>query len=401
MNLEDALTQRLLALKAQAGSHPTSLTRLRDGLPGLRVAVDACFLANPYAAELAVDTLREAVQSREAFRRAVEWYPAQETDLARLAAPLLGVAPEQLFLANGATEVIRAVLANLPPGPVVVTLPTFSPFYEFLPPQAPPLFYTLPKAQGFRLELEPYLAFLQQERPRAVIWVNPNNPDGGWLAPQELAWLLARLPDSVERVVLDESFDHFAQPPGASEIPEESLAGSAWLPGKDPRVVVVKSLSKDFGVAGLRLGYGVMSAALAGQTRRHHLWNINGLAEVFLRAWVGEDFQRRYRKALHRYRGDLGVFFQGLGALENTGQVRVFPSRGNFALVELLGHTADQVFTRLLARHGVYVRHCGDKRGLNGEFLRISARTAPENTQVTQALEDVLTGRQTEQVKQD
>jgi histidinol-phosphate/aromatic aminotransferase/cobyric acid decarboxylase-like protein len=148
-------------------------------------------------------------------------------------------------------------------------------------------------------------------------------------------------------------------------------------------------MSKDFGIAGIRAGYAVMHPdRIRALLANGYLWNSNGLAEYFFRLYCREDFLERYDIVRKQYILETQLFFRQLAKVDG---VVVYPSMANFALVEILGGvTADDVMQHLLVRHGVYVRTCSDKVGLDGEFLRIASRGLRENQLIIDALIDVL-----------
>jgi histidinol-phosphate/aromatic aminotransferase/cobyric acid decarboxylase-like protein len=188
-----------------------------------------------------------------------------------------------------------------------------------------------------------------------------------------------RLSGRVRQVIVDESFGAFTT--------EDTPSTLAPLVAELPHLVVVNSLSKSHGIAGLRLGYAIMAPVRARQVRAASLWNINAFAEWFCDLLTDRDYLRSYEDARRRYVRETRRLFDALDALPG---VKAFPSAANFALLEL-DRPADDVATALLARHGVYVRDCADKWGLDGgRYLRIAARTAEENRLTLTALEDVL-----------
>src|SRR4051795_4065806 len=128
---EAALAARLAELKAESGSHSPSLLTLREKLPELEIAVDACFISNPYATQLFLDYLERELLATGAIRDVLEFYPSQNQVIASLLADKLGSAPERVFVGNGAVEIIQAVIHNFAKRRILVTLPTFSSYYEF------------------------------------------------------------------------------------------------------------------------------------------------------------------------------------------------------------------------------------------------------------------------------
>jgi len=380
---EAVLAERLADLKHRSGSHSPSLLTLREQLPELPIAVDACFISNPYATRLFLDYLQRELLDTGAIRDVLEFYPSQNEVIGALLAGHLGIDASRVFVGNGAIEIIQAVIHNFARRRVLVTLPTFSSYYEFAEGRVEIAYHTLRKEQAFQLDVEEYLARVREVDPDVVTLINPNNPDGSYLPYEHLLAILDGLDPDVTAIV-DESFIHFAFEDLNLDI--RSVIGDAE---RYPNLVVVKSMSKDFGIAGIRAGYAVMAAERRDALLRNgYLWNSNGLAEYFFRLYCRDDFLEQYDIVRKQYILETQLFYRQLAKVAG---VEVYPSMANFALAEVLeGVTADEVMQHLLIRHGVYVRTCSDKVGLDGEFLRIASRGLRENQQIIDALGDVL-----------
>jgi histidinol-phosphate/aromatic aminotransferase/cobyric acid decarboxylase-like protein len=370
---EAGVAAALRLLKASSGSHSPSVAEVERAIPGL-VQVDACFLSNPYATDAVMTRLRAIAPLR--LQRMVSHYPSQGGAISSLLAPYVGVPSDHLCVANGACEVIGALLAYAP-GPLLISLPTFSAYYEFA--SGPVVPNQLDGRKQFRLDLAELEALVERHSPDTVVIVNPNNPDGGLVAHASLVDFVERMQGRVKQIIVDESFGQFATegtPPTLAPLVE-------YL----PHLVVINSMSKSHGIPGLRLGYAVMAPHRARRIRGSSLWNVNAFAEWFCELLGQPDYLRAYEGARQRYVRDARRLFAALDALDG---VRAFPSAANFALLEL-DRPAREVATALLSRHGVYVRDCGDKWGLRGgRYLRVAARTESENRRILVALTDVL-----------
>jgi histidinol-phosphate/aromatic aminotransferase/cobyric acid decarboxylase-like protein len=370
---EHAVADALARLKARSGSHSPSVAEIERAIPGL-VAIDACFLSNPYATDEAVRRLRTLPPAR--LERMVCHYPSQSAAIAELLAPAVGVEPDRLHVANGATEIIRGLLAAAP-GPLVLPLPTFSAYYEFAAGTTVPL--RLRPERDFALDFDELDALVDRYAPDTVVVINPNNPDGGLVDERALVAFAERTEGRVRQLIVDESFAAFAS--------EDDPPTLAPLVADLPHLVVVNSLSKSHGIPGLRLGYAVMAPARVQEMRANALWDLNAFAEWFCGLLADAEFRRVQDAARRRYVREVRRLLAGLAALPG---VTTYPSAANFALLEL-DRPAPDVATALLARHGVYVRDCGDKWGLDGDrFLRVAGRRAAENRTVLSALADVL-----------
>lgn len=370
---ERAVAEGLRRLKAGSGTHSPSVTEFERALPGV-VQIDACFLSNPYATDVVMRRVLSVGPGQ--LERMVSHYPSQSPPIASMLAASVGVPADQLVIGNGACELIAALLARAT-GPVLLSLPTFSAYYEFA--RGPVIEHRLDPADAFRLDFTGLEALVERHSPHTVVVINPNNPDGGLAAHDELVEFVARMQGRVEQVIIDESFAAFA---GIDEPPT-----LAPLVGELPHLVVINSLSKSHGIAGLRLGYGVLTSLRARQLQAGSLWNLNAFAEWFCELLTDHVYRRDYEDARRRYVRDTRKLFAGLDELPGVNR---FPSAANFALLEL-DRPAGPVATQLLVRHGVYVRDCADKRGLDGDrYLRVAARRQTENERVLAALDDVL-----------
>jgi histidinol-phosphate/aromatic aminotransferase/cobyric acid decarboxylase-like protein len=192
------------------------------------------------------------------------------------------------------------------------------------------------------------------------------------LSQDKIRHLLTEL-SFVNNIILDESFIHFAY-----ENLDLSMIDSYKLIKEYPNLSIVKSMAKDFGIAGIRAGYGILAEDKINHLlSTGYLWNVSGLTDYFFKLYSREDFQKRYDVVRKKYIMNTLMF---LNELNRIPGIKVFPSRANFALVELIdGTSSREMMIKLLYSHGVYVRECSDKIGLDGQFLRIASRSFEEN----------------------
>ena len=383
---QTAIVTAIQRLKNDAGSHSPSLRSLTDAIPQLNIQVDACFLSNPYATELFLKYFQCDLIATGRIQSVLQNYPSQNSRIAKQLSRRLGTEPENIFIGNGAAEIIQAIIHNFVDHKLVVNLPTFSAYYEFATPGTEVVYYPLRKENDFCLDVESYIDFVRTEQPNAVVLINPNNPDGGYLCFDEIKYLLGELKD-VDNIILDESFIHFAIEDGTQ------FRSAVRFINQFQNLIVVKSMSKDFGIAGIRAGYGVMSAAKVKRLLDDgYLWNSSGLAEYFFDLYSQDEFWQKYDEIRIKYVRETRKF---VGELSQIKGIKTYPSWANFALVELLdGSIAFDVFAQLLVKQGVYTRNCSDKIGLDGEFLRIAARNTDENKKILAGLKSLFPGVQ-------
>jgi histidinol-phosphate/aromatic aminotransferase/cobyric acid decarboxylase-like protein len=381
---EERLLATLNAIKGESGSHSPSPYTLRDRLPELKIKVDACFLSNPYATDLFIERLTSDLLNTGELRKVLEFYPSQNHHVAALLERAVEVEKEHIFVCNGANEAIQAALHRFAGSRVAVILPTFSPYYEYLRSDQSGFYYKLSREDEFALDVDDFIQFVLQNQIDSVCLINPNNPNGGYVPTQDMRKLLQAFAD-LKLVILDESFVDFAY-----EDEQRNRLSLALQTAAMPNVILVKSMSKDFGIAGVRAGYAIMSPDRVNTlVSNGYLWNIGGLAEFFFRLFAEPEFQEQYAAARLRYLDEAITFFEALREVE---RLRAYETRANFCLVELdKSLPMEIVAPLLLIRYGVYVRDCRDKIGLeDGQYVRIASRKGPENDLMLAALKNLI-----------
>ena len=154
---ESALAERIKLLKREAGSHSPSAPTLAKLIPELRLRVDACFLSNPYATDLFLEYLNREVIRTGRLRRLLEFYPSQNRVIAGKLSGAVGVPAENLFVGNGAVEIIQAIMHRFTGAKILVNIPTFSPYHEFARTDTQVVYNVLSKENDFRFDPEQYV----------------------------------------------------------------------------------------------------------------------------------------------------------------------------------------------------------------------------------------------------
>jgi len=302
--------------------------------------------------------------------RGIETYPdSLSAGLCRALAGCLGVAPENILAASGSTELIRlTALAYLDSGSSAAMLaPTFGE-YEVACRIAGADIIRVPllEEETFRLDVDRAVDLIAAERPRVVFLCNPNNPTGGYLGRGEVDRLLAAAPDSL--FVLDEAYVAFVD--------------EAW-PWQDMvlerNMVVLRSMTKDYTLAGLRLGYGVGRKDVIDALRRVcPPWNVSSVAQrAGIVAVRQEGFVEASRARIAMAKAYLTRSLSRLG-------FRCVPSSANYFLVEV-GDA--RYFRRQLLRKRFLVRDC-TSFGLPS-YVRIAPRTLGACRRLIAAIEEI------------
>ncbi|MBM4294949.1 MAG: histidinol-phosphate transaminase [Deltaproteobacteria bacterium] len=283
----------------------------------------------------------------------------------------LGILPEQLLLGNGSDEVLDLLVRALvpPKGEVLSTTHTFL-MYGLLTQAVGGVFREAP-LKDMRVDL-PALALAVTPQTRLILLNNPNNPTGTVFYRQEWEEFLAALPPAVT-VVLDEAYIEFADDPGVP-------SGLDYL-REDRPLVGLRTFSKAYGLAGLRIGYGYGPSQLWEYVNRLRLpFNVNRLAQVAARAALTDaEFLERTRELVFTGRDFI------CRQLESWG-IPFVPTQANFILIHL-GRPGREVYQAML-RHGVIIRAM-DAYGFP-DYIRVNVGLPEENQRFLETLAKVL-----------
>ena len=284
----------------------------------------------------------------------------------------LGVPADWITLGNGSNDILEAAAAvMLAPGRSCVYAQHSFAVYP-LATQARGARSIVVAARDYGHDLEAMLAAIEADT-RLVFVANPNNPTGTFVGADRMAEFLARVPRHVV-VVLDEAYNEYLPP----ELRHPSVD---WV-RRFPNLLLSRSFSKAYGLAGLRIGYGVAQPELTDLLNRvRQPFNCNSLAQAAaVAALADQAFVERSVEVNRRGMAQVTAAFDTLG-------LRYLPSHGNFVLVQVGDGAA--VYQGLL-RHGVIVRPVANY-GLP-QWLRVTIGLPEENDRFIIALRDVLQG---------
>lgn len=376
----ELIKEKVRALKNESGTHSPSIATLLSEIPELQIKIDACFLSNPYATDLFMEHLNSILMTNK-FREILEYYPPQNYDIRKKVSPILKVDEKKIFIGNGAIEIIQACIHRFSGKTIALPIPTFSSYYEYAMDGCDVKFFELSEENNFEIDIESYANFIKENGADSAIIINPNNPVGNYLSKKDIhAFLQSH--KHLQLIILDESFVHFAYEDKSFNLVENNNLVDIY-----PNLVIVKSMSKDFGIAGIRAGYGLMNENRVKSLLEHgYLWNISGLADYFFTLYGDKEFQKQYEPLRKRYIEESTVFFHNLGQIDS---IKVFPSKSNFVLIKIPEQTSSFDFCMdLLIEKGIYLRDCNDKIGLTGKggFIRVASRSLEENKQIVEAI---------------
>ncbi len=353
-------------------SHSPALTDL-VGYEKAKDIVDFCFIANPY---YPTQGMLEDLQ--RSLPNLIKSYPSSNPLMSQKhLAAVLNVDPERLIIGNGATELIALIDMTLIDR-IGVPIPTFGEYIEKMKDLRNAELYALDLENRYQLSLEDYFEWAHKRKLECLLVINPGNPTGQFIPLEEMVKFLHRARE-MELVIVDESFIDFAGDPIPSLLP---------LADQFTNLLIVRSMSKHCGVPGLRLGYCYSANLYILNRLRRFLptWNLNTLAQYFISLLPGAD--AAYHEGRKRLIGDVKHLYQDL--LTNS-HLEVYPTGANFLLFKVKnGMTANELQTRLLVEHDMYVRDCSNKLGMDAFHIRVASQGREKDSRLVEALRTLL-----------
>jgi threonine-phosphate decarboxylase len=297
-------------------------------------------------------------------------YPDPECrELKKSLSRYLRVNSEWISVGNGAVEIIYWFAQAFAKSRVVIPAPTFCE-YELASHKAGAKVAFAP-LRNFELDAD---AIIKNARGAGAVFLcNPNNPTG-MLATKEIRRVIENV-DSSTKILLDESFIELVDDPDAG-----SMIGRME---EFDNLVILRSLTKSFGLAGLRVGYSVCNPLLAEKLSAIKIpWNVNGLAQAAgVAALADKKHLPRARAIVKKERK---ILHDAIAKLKSFSPLK---SDSNYFLVHLQGRNSTQFRDALLKKTGVLVRDCSTFTGMNSQYVRVAVKAHRENLQLLKALE--------------
>ena len=343
--------------------HSPSIFALNASMGAVRGRLrDYCIPVNPY-----FPTPEVFARLRERFQTILKFYPSSNQDIALRLAEFVGLDPDTIVLGNGSTELISWINRLLVTQSLALPVPTFSRWTED-PTLSGKKVHTFPRLseRDFRLTPGEFVAGVLRRGARAAVLCNPNNPTGALMEPADVLRVLDALSD-LDVVVIDESFIDFAMEDRVPSIDREVT--------RFPNAIVLKSLGKNLGLHGLRMGYAVAHPDLIARLRSAlPFWNLNSVAQALIEELAGA--REAYEAGRARVVRDR-VYLEG--RLRAVPNLLVYPAQANFVYVRIPDWIQGVALrNHLLTEHGCLLRECGNKLGSDSQHFRIAARPTEE-----------------------
>lgn len=335
--------------------------------------VDFCYLVNPY---FPPQRLIDEIKSN--FDSLITQYPSGMYVNALLAAKNFGVNQEYIVVGNGAAELIKGLLEGYE-GRIGLIKPTFEEYPNRYDVDKSVIFNTI--QIDFQYHADDIVGFFEDKDIDMLVLVNPDNPSGNFIGKEELLRLCQWSENKGIKLVVDESFVDFA------EGEDNTLIHNGILE-QYQNLIVVKSISKSYGVPGLRLGILVSAQTDLINELKHTvaIWNINSFAEFFMQ--IAEKYSGDYKKAMDEFQPVRKNFIDALQRIEG---LRVYPTQANYVMCEINnGLSAAQITKELLVKHNLFIKDLTAKIKNGKQYIRLAVRRQEENELLTKALKNIL-----------
>jgi histidinol-phosphate/aromatic aminotransferase/cobyric acid decarboxylase-like protein/choline kinase len=336
--------------------------------------IDFCYLVNPF-----FPPAKMIEEIKASIELLIGSYPSGIEVNSLIAGKYYGLKKEHICPGNGAAELINSLMKTIN-GDIGIIFPTFEEYPNRLTRNSIVPYY--PKNRNFSYKCEELMDYYNNFDIKALLLINPDNPSGNFISRSEILRLASWSKQKGIRLIVDESFVDFAD---ASD--SETLLSEMALQ-ENNNLAVVKSISKSFGVPGLRLGViGSADEDLISFIKKDvSVWNINSIAEFYLQ--ICEKYRNEYSAALEKFKSVREEF---VGELRDIPNLRVIPTQANFVMCEVLGGcSAKKLSETLLYEHNILIKDLSSKKGINGQYIRVAVKTGEENNLLAASLHNVL-----------
>lgn len=335
--------------------------------------LDFCYLVNPY-----FPPKRMIDEIKASFETLMREYPSGMYVNSLLAAKNFSVKQDYIVVGNGAAELIKCLMENWA-GRLGNIFPTFEEYPNRLKPDN--LEQYMPTKDGFRYTADDIMDYFGDKSINTLLLINPDNPSGNYIPFNDLLRLIEWTKEKGIQFVVDESFVDFANVEGQFSLFDNPILFN------NKHLVVVKSVSKSYGVPGFRLG--VLASGntelIAKMKKQVAIWNINSFGEFYMQIY--EKYHKDYVESCELFTKERELFLQ---ELKSIPYLEVFPSQANYFLCRVVKKYTSNSLAYLLLKRGILIKDCKNKSGIKkGEYIRIAIRNREDNHYLYKVLSEL------------
>ena len=335
--------------------------------------IDFCYLVNPY---FPPKKMKEEIKAN--FDTLLTEYPSGMRVNSLLAARNFNVRQDNILVGNGAAELIKSLMGYFE-GKVGIVRPTFEEYPHRYNEEDVVCFW--PQNDSYSYTTQDLIDYFSENKVDNLVIINPDNPSGNYLTHNDVLKLIEWTKENGIRLVIDESFADF------SDEPDNTLFVQKIL-DENEHLYVMKSISKSYGVPGLRLG--VLASGnidvIEKMKKDVAIWNINSFGEFYMQ--IEEKYKKDYAVALKKFREERERFVE---LLKGVKDLRVIPSQANYVMAEITsGMTAEELTRVLIVKHNILIKNLHPKLDVDGQFIRLAVRIKEDNDALVKALHEEL-----------
>lgn len=371
-NVQDLnIAESLFAENEQ--EHLEKITSRYGGFWRYPKLIDFCYLVNPY-----YPPAKMIEELKSNFEVLLTQYPSGMWVNSLLASNNFGVKQNHIVIGNGAAELIKVLMDKID-GNIGFIHPTFEEYPNRCDKEKRVIFK--PRNENLRYGVQDIVQFFGDKDIQALVLINPDNPSGNYISTEDLLLLIDWAEKKKIRLIIDESFVDFCDvgtPDELTMLKEEILC-------RYDKLYIVKSISKSYGVPGLRLG--VIASAdvemIADIKKEVSIWNINSFGEFYMQ--IMEKYNKAYLKSLDKIKKARENFAV---ALDGISWLCPYPSQANYIMCEVVGRNAKDVCCALL-KNDILIKDLTTKMNDGKQYIRLAVRTEKENEYLVNCLKKI------------
>lgn len=336
--------------------------------------LDFCYLVNPY-----FPTPQMKEEMKAGFDTLLTEYPSGMYVNSLLAGKYFNIKQDYIVVGNGAAELIKSMMETVD-GKIGIIYPTFEEYPNRLGKENIVPF--LPKKKDYAYTANDLKEFFEDKDIAYLLLINPDNPSGNFIPAIDVIGLAQWCKERNIHLILDESFVDFNV-----DFEQNSLLHNEILESFN-NLIVLKSISKSYGVPGLRLGILASSdVSMINLIKKDiSIWNINSFGEYYMQ--IFGKYSKNYIEACQQFIKERERFQK---EISRVSFIRVIPSQANYFMIEITDKfTPEELAEILLKQYNILIKSCNSKHGLEDKnYIRIAVRSTKDNDCLVKALLEI------------
>lgn len=331
---------------------------------------DFCYLENPKFPP------KEMLEKINSFsKELITKYPSNKEIQSLIATSIFDVKQEEIVVGNGSAELIRELGKSLF-RKLTLNIPVFNEYISCFDKKN--IIKNNTEANDYFYDKETIIKNMKNTKMIAII--NPDNPSGNFIEYKDIIEILERAKEKSIKVIFDESFIDFADKEKRYSLIKHNILE------KYPNLIVIKSISKSYGVPGLRLGVLASGDKEIVQKIKDRLeiWNVNSIAEYFMQ--ILYMYKKQYEKACDYIAEQRKNMYN---ELKKISFLSTYKSQANYFMCKLIKYNSKELTEYLLNTHNILIKNLKDKEGFkNKNYIRIAVKSKEDNCELLDGLKD-------------